>query len=51
MLYDATTVAVAGVAALPDAMAGACGTGRRGGGPGGMEPDAMTAIEMAMAAA
>ena len=44
---------MAGVAALPDAMAAACGTARRGG--GGMEPeteaDAMTAIEMAMVAA
>ena len=47
MLYDATTVA-AGVAALPDALAGPCGTALRGG--GGMKPDAMTAIEMAMAA-
>ena len=45
MLYDATTVAVAGVAALPDAM-GACGTGRRGGG-GMPEADAMAAMAAA----
>ena len=45
MLYDATTVAVAGVAALPDAMAGACGTGRRGG--GGMPEAAMAAMAAA----
>ena len=47
MLYDATTVAVAGVAALPDAMAGACGTGRRGGGGMGPEADAMAAMAAA----
>ena len=46
MLYDATTVAVAGVAALPDAM-GACGTGRRGGGGMGPEADAMAAMAAA----
>jgi len=40
---------MAGVAALPDAVAGAPGTARRG--CGGMTPDAMTAIKMAMAAA